>query len=39
LQDVAEVKEIPKKITTISRLSVNGEKSLSAVTLSVTKKR
>lgn len=39
LKDIAEVTESPKKITSISRLSVNGGESLSAVTLWVVKKK
>lgn len=39
LKDVAEVKESPKKITSISRLSSNQKESLDAVTLSVVKKK
>ncbi|MBW7954746.1 efflux RND transporter permease subunit [Candidatus Gracilibacteria bacterium] len=39
LEDIAEVKEIPKKITSISRLSVNGKEPKNAITLSVVKKK
>ena len=39
LKDIAEVKEVAKKVTSISRLSISGWESLNAVTLSVKKKR
>lgn len=39
LKDVAKVDEIPKKIKTISRISIWWEEPLSAVTLSVVKKQ
>jgi hypothetical protein len=39
LKDIAEVKEVPKKITSTSRLSINNEKPLNAATLSVIKRR
>lgn len=39
LKDIAEVKIAPKKITSISRLSVSGKEPLSAVTLWVVKKQ
>jgi len=39
LKDIAEVKESPKKITSISRISISWWKSLEAVTLSIKKKR
>ncbi|MDD5213092.1 MAG: efflux RND transporter permease subunit [Candidatus Gracilibacteria bacterium] len=38
LKDIADVKESPKKITSISRMSDAGGKSQNAVTLSVVKK-
>lgn len=39
LKDIAEVKESPKKITSISRLSVKWQETMSAVTLWVVKKQ
>jgi len=39
LHDIAEVKEVAKEITSISRLSISGWEPLNAVTLSVKKKR
>lgn len=39
LKDLADIKESPKKITSISRLSINGKPSMSAVTLGVVKKQ
>lgn len=39
LKDIAEVKEVPKKITTISRLSVDSKTPQNAVTLWVVKKK
>lgn len=39
LKDIANIQESPKKITTISRLSVEWSKPLNAVTLWVVKKR
>jgi len=39
LKDVADVRESPKKITTISRLSVDGQPSFNAITLWVVKKK
>lgn len=39
LKDIADVKISPKKITSISRLSVGGKEPLSAVTLGVVKKQ
>ncbi len=39
LSDVAEVKETPKKITTLSRLSIAGQEPFNAVTLWVVKKK
>lgn len=39
LKDIAEVEETPKKVVSISRLSIEWQESLNAVTLSVTKKR
>ncbi len=39
LEDIASIKEIPKKITSISRLSVDGKEPKNAITLSVVKKK
>lgn len=39
LKDIANVEQTPKKITSISRLSVSGSEPLEAVTLWVVKKR
>lgn len=39
LSDIAEIKESPKKITTISRLSISWKTPLTAVTLWVVKKQ
>ncbi len=39
LKDIADIKESPKKISSISRLSVSWKEPLNAVTLSVVKKQ
>jgi len=39
LKDIAKIEDSPKKITSISRLSVSWSEPLSAITLSVVKKR